>query len=351
MRVLSYLLHVILERRVSEGDKFLSKAAHTAKTSGGGLPDTAFAAPAPKYNVTGFERAYYCAQFAVALTPAGNRPFESRRSTRCSLQEFLTRIFSFSSTVSNACYVVMLLFLERAMLRHPALFLHSGNANRIIFGSFICASKVVEDFYTSNVEFAELGGLSQQDVNQLEIEFLDALCWQTGITKEEFEQKEIDIMVEAIDTPFGNHVLGVLEGENILGLDKAVLQTKAWGCLGMRASKQIANSTVLSCFWRSSRFRLHNSVPNGPSLRIVASGIASAILDAKFPSCTFDLERGTMLKDARVLAFLRNTAFSDLSMLSGKTLSECHSPASIAIGNTVSRVHSKVPMRRLGQYF
>lgn len=354
MSVLSHLLDVILERRVSEGDMFLSKAAYSVENAGHNLIGAARAAPSPKYNVSGFERAYYSAQFEAALEPTGKSPFVNHNAACISLQEFLTRIVTFSTTVSNTCYVVMVLFLERVMLRCPTLFLHSGNAQRLVFASFICASKVVEDFYTSNAEFAELGGLTQQDVNALEIEFLDAMGWRTGITKEEFEHTEIEIMVEAIDTPYGKEVLALLEGENIQGLDEAVLKTQAWGYLGMQSSSQIATSTVLTCFWRCAQVRRQYFDKIAISPRAIMAGVATALLDASFPGLSVDWKRvegRRTEQESQTIGALRAIALADHAPTPVKGLAQCMSPASIAIGDPGARSEGKMPMRHLGQYF
>lgn len=167
---------------------------------------------------------------------------------------------SYSSTLSHACFIIMLIYLDRAMMRCPEIFMCSEYAHRLVFSAFPfsslvlqVASKQHEELHTRSVDFAGLVHLPIEEVNLLEKMFLRMLDWRTLVTKEQFRTAEATLVREAIDSPGGFRVLRTLEAQNISGLDAIVCGTKSWRAPGMERRKIVACSTVLIGMWRRSQ--------------------------------------------------------------------------------------------------
>lgn len=81
---------------------------------------------------------------------------------------------------SVECYVVALLYIERYFIKvgTPPL---TSNWQRLIFTALILAAKVWDDVGSSNGDFANVGGFSNKDVNQMEADFLIRVGWDIKI--------------------------------------------------------------------------------------------------------------------------------------------------------------------------
>ena len=71
------------------------------------------------------------------------------------------------------------------------------NAYRIILVSTLLASKYFNDFSYSNKYWSKIGGISVQELNQLEISMLFTIDWKIHVDEEEYVnfEKKIDIPI------------------------------------------------------------------------------------------------------------------------------------------------------------
>lgn len=63
-----------------------------------------------------------------------------------------------------------------------------NNIHRLIIASTVISVKFNEDDYFSNEHYAKIGGISLQELNNLEEEFINNLNWVTWIDLELFEK-------------------------------------------------------------------------------------------------------------------------------------------------------------------
>lgn len=59
--------------------------------------------------------------------------------------------------------------------------------SRLVLTVVLIAAKILNDLYYTNAYVASIGGISLQNINQLEEFFIDVLDWNLHITVEEFD--------------------------------------------------------------------------------------------------------------------------------------------------------------------
>lgn len=205
------VLHAVLETRVLQGNTLLALAA---RTNGEIDLKATHTSPAPQLSVAGFERT----QFEAALCPPTDCPFTSE-VPGISVQDYVTRLLSVKPSFSNAVYILMVALLDKAMLYNPHLFLHGANAHRMILAAFVVAVKYHEDCSARNADFASIGLVSVDELNTLEVAFLNALDWRCHVSKERFEEVEECVVHEALGSPQWFSVLETLRDEQCVEMD------------------------------------------------------------------------------------------------------------------------------------
>ena len=88
---------------------------------------------------------------------------------------------------SPCCFAVGLMYLERLKRRNHSVCLNSCNFQRLYLVAVMIAAKFLDDFYYSNKHWAEVGGISLQELNCLELEFLFRMGFGLNITREDYE--------------------------------------------------------------------------------------------------------------------------------------------------------------------
>ena len=74
-----------------------------------------------------------------------------------------------------------MLYLERIQKRGPHLQLTSWTLQRLLLVAALVASKYLDDIVCLNTYWAELGGLTIQELNTLELEFLFAIDFDLAV--------------------------------------------------------------------------------------------------------------------------------------------------------------------------
>jgi len=89
-----------------------------------------------------------------------------------SIDDFLVRIKTYSSSISTTCYIhsAFLMFKLCVVLDMVPLTLH--NVHRFILASIRCSTKKLEDVYQKQKPFATVGGVSLRELFKIEVGFL-----------------------------------------------------------------------------------------------------------------------------------------------------------------------------------
>eukprot|EP01062_Namystynia_karyoxenos_P063216 TRINITY_DN56033_c0_g1_i1.p1 TRINITY_DN56033_c0_g1~~TRINITY_DN56033_c0_g1_i1.p1 ORF type:complete len:563 (+),score=121.38 TRINITY_DN56033_c0_g1_i1:111-1691(+) len=109
--------------------------------------------------------------------------FDAPRPFNTSIHDYLIR-FTKYGYCSKEVFVCMLIYLDRfgAMMT-----LHSRNVHRALLAAFVCAAKLRDDVYFANSHYAQVGGVSLEELNVIELCFLQVLDWNMHVHGDLFE--------------------------------------------------------------------------------------------------------------------------------------------------------------------
>lgn len=89
---------------------------------------------------------------------------------------------------SPACYVAAVVLLERVAAEPDAtLVLAPTNAHRLLLTAVVVSAKFYDDSFEKNSWYAKVGGLSTEELNALELCFLEELRWRVVVTQQEYQ--------------------------------------------------------------------------------------------------------------------------------------------------------------------
>nr|GMD43719.1 cyclin-P3-1-like [Ipomoea batatas] len=110
--------------------------------------------------------------------------FHGARAPSLGVHQYIDRIFRYSSC-SPACFVVAYIYLER-FLSQTAGFLTSLNVHRLSITSIMLAAKFLDDDCYNNAYYAKVGGITNSELNKLEMKFLTSLDFRLHVSVDTF---------------------------------------------------------------------------------------------------------------------------------------------------------------------
>ncbi|XP_057961294.1 cyclin-U1-1-like [Malania oleifera] len=114
------------------------------------------------------------------------RAFHGARAPNISLAKYVERLYKYCSC-SPACLVVGYIYIDRMVHRHPRFLLVSLNVHRLLVTSVMLASKMLDDVHYNNAFYARVGGVSNAELNRLELELLSMLDYGVMVSSRVFE--------------------------------------------------------------------------------------------------------------------------------------------------------------------
>ncbi|KAI3863076.1 hypothetical protein MKW98_015534 [Papaver atlanticum] len=112
--------------------------------------------------------------------------FHGVRAPSMSIAKYLERIYKFTNC-SPSCFVVGYIYIDRLLHRHPDSLVLSLNVHRLLVTSVMVASKVLDDEHYNNAVYARVGGVSNAELNKLEMELLFLLDFRLVVSSRIFE--------------------------------------------------------------------------------------------------------------------------------------------------------------------
>lgn len=91
---------------------------------------------------------------------------------------------------SVAVFVTMFVYLDRVQEKCKALITSDMNCHRLVFTCLVLAVKYLEDEVHSNAYYARVGGLTADEMNNLEVKLLKVLDWNLNVTPETYSSYE-----------------------------------------------------------------------------------------------------------------------------------------------------------------
>lgn len=102
-----------------------------------------------------------------------------------SLEAYAARLHQYLGC-SGTCYVLALIYLDRIVLRCPDLVVSEFTCHRLLLASIVVAAKFHDDSFYSNRYYSNVGGVQLQEMNRLEMRFLELLEWHIRVDPEEY---------------------------------------------------------------------------------------------------------------------------------------------------------------------
>lgn len=123
--------------------------------------------------------------------------FQSSYPPAISIVAYLERINKYAKCSPN-CFIIALIYIDR-LIETRNVILSTLNVHRILITSVLLATKVFDDEFYKNAYYAKLGGVSTQEMNSLELEFISLMNFDFYVTQDTFEkyQKELTAFVVA----------------------------------------------------------------------------------------------------------------------------------------------------------
>lgn len=137
--------------------------------------------------------------------------FHGVRSPSISIRKYLERIYKYTNC-SPSCFVVGYVYIDRLVHAHPNSLVVSLNVHRLLVTSLMVAAKMLDDVHHNNAFYARVGGVSNSELNKLELELLFLLDFGLIVNSRVFEsyclhlEKEmmLDSTIQKIDRPLVN---------------------------------------------------------------------------------------------------------------------------------------------------
>ncbi|KAI9283192.1 cyclin-domain-containing protein [Sporodiniella umbellata] len=125
--------------------------------------------------------------------------FHSRSIPGISIFSYLSRIHKFAP-FDNEVLISVLVYFDRITNLNQGLHINAYSVHRLLIASILIASKFTSDTFYSNRRYAKVGGVSLQELNQLELQFLFSVGFQLRITLEDLQEYADQLLLHA-NTP------------------------------------------------------------------------------------------------------------------------------------------------------
>lgn len=95
---------------------------------------------------------------------------------------------------SADCYVLALVYIDRVIRGNANFAVNSLNAHRLVIVAMMVAAKYHDDHYFNNDYYAVIGGVTNEEINTLEVEFLFMINFNLFVAVESFRQYERELL-------------------------------------------------------------------------------------------------------------------------------------------------------------
>ncbi|KAL8511159.1 hypothetical protein ACS0TY_017835 [Phlomoides rotata] len=112
--------------------------------------------------------------------------FHGVRAPAISLEKYVERMYKYTSC-SPSCFVVAFVYIDRLVHKYPDSLVVSLNVHRLLVTSVMVASKILDDTHYNNAFYARVGGVSNEELNKLELELLFLLDFEVYVSPRVFE--------------------------------------------------------------------------------------------------------------------------------------------------------------------
>ncbi|KAH7280842.1 hypothetical protein KP509_36G016500 [Ceratopteris richardii] len=137
--------------------------------------------------------------------------YHGLRPPNISVLKYLERMHKYSNC-SPSCFVVGFVYIDHLLHKQPDVPIISLNVHRLLITSVMVATKLLDDVHYNNAFYARVGGISNAELNALEIDFLFRLDFRLQVTSNMFEgycshlEKEMMLAGQRLEKPLSKAV-------------------------------------------------------------------------------------------------------------------------------------------------
>lgn len=113
--------------------------------------------------------------------------FMSHEKPEITIKEYLSHLVC-QNECSCECFIVAMIYINRLLEKHKYAKLDMCNIHRLLLVAFVIAIKNIEDIYFSNKHYAMIGGISKEELNDLELYFLKKINFDLHIDVNTFNK-------------------------------------------------------------------------------------------------------------------------------------------------------------------
>mmetsp|Transcript_453 Transcript_453/g.478 ORF Transcript_453/g.478 Transcript_453/m.478 type:complete len:169 (+) Transcript_453:3-509(+) len=113
--------------------------------------------------------------------------FHSKKPPNISIKNYLRRLEDYMKC-SEECYVLALIYIDRITSNERFFVIDSLCIHRLILTGVMIAAKFSEDIYYKNSYYAKVGGISNCELNLLELQFLLLLDFNLFVAEEDYQK-------------------------------------------------------------------------------------------------------------------------------------------------------------------
>ena len=117
-------------------------------------------------------------------TTALTRFFAARPPAIC-IENYARRLAN-QSKCSHQCFILAIIYVDRLVAR--GMMVNSRSVHRILLTCLLIAIKFLDDDLFDNQSFSKFGGISNSELNSLEVELLDFLEYDIVVEQRHFEE-------------------------------------------------------------------------------------------------------------------------------------------------------------------
>lgn len=144
----------------------------------------------------------------LPLTSTQITPFHSSKPPTISVHSYLEdRILKYAGC-SEETFILALIYIDQVVQFNPEFVISSLNIHRLLITSIMLASKFFDDVYYNNAYYARVGGISNIEVNSLEIEMLRMISFSLFVQPDQYDRYRCSLYSHVSPVPPG--VAGLL---------------------------------------------------------------------------------------------------------------------------------------------
>ncbi|KAH7648873.1 cyclin 6 pcl7 [Cryptosporidium bovis] len=120
--------------------------------------------------------------------------FDTKNFKNISIRDYFMRLVKFS-LCSPSLFIIMFIYIIRILEGNPSCVFDTKNAHRLMLSSLIICVKLYDDKLLTYSSFAQIGGVSNEELTRIETEALMQMNFKLKVDLEEFIQFIISIRI------------------------------------------------------------------------------------------------------------------------------------------------------------